>query len=150
MFKKEIINKQRDRGNIPAYLGVQIEQTKEREEMLSKERQKLYHSGVGMLLWLSKHTCPDASNAIQESSKVLDKANEGHFFYLLKIINTLSKQKKICINPNLSGGFEIKGYLDSDYAGDRDTRQSVSGFSIFFNRQWLHGIPKPKGASVYL
>ena len=40
---------------------------------------------------------------------------------------------KIRINLNLSGGFEIKGYLDSNYAGDRDTRQSVSGFSIFFN-----------------
>ena len=47
-----------------------------------------------MLLWLSKHTCPDASNAIQESSKVLDKANEDHFFYLLKIIKYIIKTEE--------------------------------------------------------
>ena len=58
-------------------------------------------------------------------------------FLFIKIIKYIIKNRgrklKIRINLNLSGGFEIKGYLDSNYAGDRDTRQSVSGFSIFFN-----------------
>ena len=34
-----------------------------------------YHSGVGMLLYLVKHSHPDIANTVRELSKVLDGAN---------------------------------------------------------------------------
>ena len=45
---------------------------------VTDEEQKLYRSGVGMLLNLVKHSRPDLSNRTQELSKFMDKATEGH------------------------------------------------------------------------
>ena len=40
---------------------------------VSKAEHKYYRSGVGMLLYLVKHTRPDIANAVRELSKALDK-----------------------------------------------------------------------------
>ena len=40
--------------------------------------QSEYRLGVGMLLYLLKHSRPKISNAIRELSKVLDGATEAH------------------------------------------------------------------------
>ncbi len=53
------------------------------EEKISSEKQKLYLSGVGMLLYLVNHSNPDIANAVGDLSKVLDGSLEG---------NTLSHQ----------------------------------------------------------
>jgi len=61
--------------------------------------QKLYKSGVGMLLFLVKHTRPDLSNSTRELSKVMDKAMEGHMKELCRVIkyaiNTKNKGLKL-------------------------------------------------------
>ncbi len=41
------------------------------DEKISSEKQKLYRSGVGMLLYLVKHSRPDIANAVRELSKFL-------------------------------------------------------------------------------
>ena len=53
---------------------------------ISDQDQKLYRSGVGMLLFLVKHTRPDLSNSTRELSKVMDKAMEGHTKELCRVI----------------------------------------------------------------
>jgi hypothetical protein len=40
--------------------------------------------GVGMLLYLVKHSRPDNSNSVRELPKVADGATEGHFKALLR------------------------------------------------------------------
>ncbi|KAL7463073.1 hypothetical protein ACHAXS_003453 [Conticribra weissflogii] len=45
------------------------------DEQILFEKQNLYHSGVGMLLYPVKRLCPDIANAVTELSKVLDGAN---------------------------------------------------------------------------
>ncbi len=42
---------------------------------MSSENQKLYHSGVGMLFYLVKHSHPDIAKAAREISKGLYGAN---------------------------------------------------------------------------
>jgi hypothetical protein len=44
------------------------------EEKVSKEDQTLYRSGVRMLLYLVKHSCPDIANVVRELSKCMDSA----------------------------------------------------------------------------
>jgi len=53
---------------------------------ITDENQKLYRSGVGMLLYLVKHSQPDLSNGTWELSKVMDKATEGHMKELCRVI----------------------------------------------------------------
>ena len=56
-------------------------QVRERDESkcISKEEQKLFCSGVGMLLYLVKHSRPDIANPLRELSKVLDGATQETF-----------------------------------------------------------------------
>ena len=42
------------------------------ENKIGQEEHKLYQSGVGMLLYLVKHSCLDIANAVCEVSKVLN------------------------------------------------------------------------------
>ena len=53
---------------------------------ISKLDQKLYFSGVGMLLYLTKHSRPDIANPVRELSKVLDGATAESFKEMLRVI----------------------------------------------------------------
>jgi hypothetical protein len=45
---------------------------KDAQQNMSKDDKKIYRSGVGMLLYLVKHSRPDITNGIRELSKALD------------------------------------------------------------------------------
>jgi hypothetical protein len=102
---------------------------------LEKEKQEKYRSGVGILLWLMKHSRPDISNAVRESSKVMDRATKQHWKYLLRIIKHVleSKEKKLHykLKKRKMKNVTVQGFCDSDYAGDQYTRKSVAGYVIY-------------------
>ena len=98
--------------DIPETGGGKVQCPMTEEELISDEEQSEFRSGVGSLLYLLKHSRPDLSNSVCELTKVMDGANKAH-------------QKMLHWN--------LKAYNDSDYAGDADTRKSVSGFMIYVN-----------------
>jgi hypothetical protein len=53
--------------------------------LVSKDQTK-YHSRVGMLLYLVKHSRPDISNAVREPTKVIDGATNAHWKSLIVTI----------------------------------------------------------------
>jgi len=100
---------------------------------ISDHDQKLYRSGVGMLLFLVKHTQPDLSNSTRELSKVMDKATEGHMKELCRVIKYAidTKNKGLKLRPeNTYDKWRIKAYSEADFAGDKETRISVTGYVI--------------------
>jgi len=102
---------------------------------ISDHDQKLYRSGVGMLLFLVKHTRPDLSNSTRELSKVMDKATEGHMKELCRVIKYAidTKNKGLKLRPeDTDDKWIIKAYSDADFAGDKETRISVTGYVIYF------------------
>jgi hypothetical protein len=56
------------------------------DPLVTPERQKQLRMGVGMLLYLVKHSYPDISNSFRELSKVSDGATEAHFKALLQTV----------------------------------------------------------------
>jgi len=95
--------------------------------------QKLYRSGVGMLLFLVKHTWPDLSNSTRELSKVMDKATEGHMKELCRVIKYAidTKNKVLKLWPeDTDEKWRIKAYSDADFTGNKETRISVTGYVI--------------------
>jgi hypothetical protein len=48
------------------------------DKFISKKEQTIYRSGLGMLLYLVKHSRPEISNAVRELCKVGDSATYGH------------------------------------------------------------------------
>ena len=119
----------------PTGPGVKVMQPKHDEAKLTKNDQEDYRSGVGSLLYLLKHSRPDISNCVRELSKVMDGANLAHQKMLHRAIKFVehTKNRELVLKPTNEFHWNIKGYCDSDYAGDADNRRSVSGYVIYLN-----------------
>ena len=118
----------------PATASSHVKRCLEEENGLNDEDQQEFRSGVGSLLYLLKHSRPDLSNSVRELSKVMDRANKAHEKMLHRVIRFVEQTKNRCLvlapmKKNLT--WDLKGYCDSDFAGDSDTRKSVSGFVIY-------------------
>ena len=104
---------------------------------LDEKGQTKYRSGIGMLLFLVKYSRPDISNAVRELSKANQNPNPAHYKSLLEAIKFVLETRnkglfyKRIDDDSMSLHWEIKAYCDSDFAGDKDARKSVSGFCIY-------------------
>ena len=63
---------------MPSTPSFKLARVKEGEGVLSLEEHKLYRCGIGILLYLVKHTRPNLAKATQELSKTMDVANYLH------------------------------------------------------------------------
>ena len=118
----------------PAVASTHIVRCVTEEEGLTDDEQQEYRSGVGSLLYLIKHSRPELCNSVRELSKVMDKANKAHQKALYRAIRFVqqTKTRQLVLEPKRKGlTWDLKGYCDSDFAGDTDTRKSVSGFVIY-------------------
>lgn len=104
------------------------------------ETHSLYRSGVGMLLYLVKHSRPDIANAVRELSKVMDAPSEAAMKELKRaikfVLDTEDFGLKIKPTKQDIGKWKLVVFTDSDWAGDKDTRLSVTGYVLF-----LLGVP---------
>jgi Reverse transcriptase (RNA-dependent DNA polymerase)/gag-polypeptide of LTR copia-type/Zinc knuckle len=104
-------------------------------EVLDSEHQRNYRSGVGMLLYLTKYSRPDISNIVRELSKCMDSASWGSYQELLRVIKFVDDTKSfgLKVQPRFDDDLEwnLKIFCDSDWAGDPETRISVTGFVIY-------------------
>ena len=57
----------------PGFVGQKVV---ENEDKLTEKEQALYRSGVGTLLYLTKHSRPDITNVVRELSKSMDGASK--------------------------------------------------------------------------
>jgi hypothetical protein len=60
-----------------------VQRPAEDMDVLDAENQKKYCSGVGMLLYLTKHSRPDICNVVWELSKCMDSATWGTYQEML-------------------------------------------------------------------
>ena len=108
----------------PGTPGSHIVRPLEDKEKISSEDQALFRSGVGMLLYLVKHSRPDIANPVRELSKVLDGASPGNFREMLRVIKYVLDTRKfgLKIEPIFmkDSPWELVLFCDSDYAGDPD------------------------------
>ena len=94
-----------------------------------------YRYGVRMLLYLVKHSKPDIANPVRELSKVLDRPNLAAMIEMKRItkfvLDTANHGLKIEPQKMTEEKWILKVYTDSDWAGDKDTKISVSGYVLF-------------------
>ena len=101
-----------------------------------------------MLLYLVKYSRPDIANSVRELSKVMDGASEEDYERMLRLTKFVHDTKDKCLIMDIKDGrnseiIKVVAFCDSDYAGDKETRKSVTGFIIYLN-----GVPiswKSKG-----
>ena len=112
-----------------------------RTKHLRRSRLDTGRSGTGMLLYLVKHSRPDISNGVRELTKCMDGATLAAYREMLRVIKYVldTKQWGLKLEPTLPDGqlvWNLVVYTDSDWAGDKDNRKSVSGFIMY-----LCGVP---------
>jgi hypothetical protein len=92
---------------------------KDVDPTISPDRQFKYRSGVGMLLYLVKHSRPDIANATRELIKVLDGATEAHWKAMMRIIKYVFDTKKNSLKLKPYGKIAtLKGISDCEFTGD--------------------------------
>jgi hypothetical protein len=76
---------------------------------INVELQKRYHSGVGMLLYLTKYSRPDLCNIVRELSKCMDRATMGSYLEMLRVVKFVIDTKTCClkIRPKFDGKIGI-------------------------------------------
>ena len=105
----------------------------DKKPKVTVEVHTMYRSGVGMLLFLVKHTRPDIANPVRELSKLNDCPTPIAVKEMFRVIKFVldTPEKGLKMKPELNDVWRIVAYSDSDYAGDKETRISVTGFIIF-------------------
>jgi len=121
----------------PAEPGSVLSKGEERN-LVKRDRQKFYRSGVGKLLHMMRWTRPEILNAVRETSKFMSGAVEGHVTAMKRIMLYCvgTPKRGLLLKPKgLWDGtknfvFELEGKSDSEYAKD-ESRRSVNGWSTF-------------------
>ena len=67
----------------PGTPGFKVVRPKPEDSNIKEEEQSMYKSGVGMILYLVKHSQPELANAMRELSKVMDWATVGQYKELM-------------------------------------------------------------------
>ena len=104
-------------------------------EKVSAEDQQEYWLGVGMLLYLVKHSCPNLANIIREHSKAKDDANPAAHKELLWVIKYVLDTKSLGLKVEPMGNsnepWEIVCFSSSNYEGDLVSRRRINGFILY-------------------
>ena len=150
IHQPHLLKKLRDKfgeivNNLPTYVTpgtphhVIVRKT---DAKIGPKDQVVYRSGVGMLLFLIKHSRPDIANAVRELTKVLDGASPAAYKELMRFIKYVLDTERLAlkIQPNIKNGkgllWSMVIYSDSDFATDPENRLSVTGFVLY-----LCGVP---------
>ena len=115
----------------PGFIGGKVDDISKVDE----KTQSMYRSGVGTLLYLTKHSGPDITNPVRELSKSMDGASMAQVTEMYRVINLVLETKTLGLRmvPILKDDiWKLEALSDSDFANDKETRYSVYGYMIYF------------------
>ena len=105
------------------------------EDKVNPAEHETYRSGVGTLLYLTKHSRPDICNPVRELSKTMDAPAPVHLKEMYKLIRFVLSTKDYGLKFELIKNIKkwtLKALSDSDFASDKETRINVHGYIIYF------------------
>ena len=104
------------------------------EDKVNPEEHETYRSGVGALLYLTKHSRPDICNPVRELSKTMDAPTPAHLKEMYNVIRDVLSTNGYGLKFELRKDiikWALKALSDSDFASDKETRISVFGYIIY-------------------
>ena len=99
------------------------------EDKVNPEALETYRSGVGTLLYLTKHSRPDICNPVRELSKTMDAPAPVHLKEMYKVIRHVLSTKGYGLKFELRKDiikWALKALSDGDFASDKETRMDHS------------------------
>ena len=116
----------------PRFTARRIENPEDKE---NPEDHEIYRSGVGTLLYLTKHSRSDICNPVRELSKTMDAPAPVHLKEMYKVIRHVLSTKGYGLKFELRKDiikWALKALSDSDFASDKETRKGFLGTSYIF------------------
>ena len=117
---------------IPRFTARRLENP---EVKVSPEEHETYRSGVGTLLYLTKHSRPDIFNPVRELSKTMDAPAPVHLKEMYKVIRFVLSTKEYGLKFELRKDMKewaLKALSGSDFASAKETRICVFGYISYF------------------
>jgi hypothetical protein len=97
------------------------------DEIINME---MFRSFVGRILFACGKTEPTIANACRELTSHLTAPNEEHWNALSHLVGYLKTASLQGIKMRTPDDLRVVAYVDSDYAGDRNDRKSISGYLV--------------------
>ncbi|KAI2492050.1 Reverse transcriptase (RNA-dependent DNA polymerase) [Fragilaria crotonensis] len=91
---------------------------------------EMFRSFVGRILFACGKTEPTIANACRELTSHLTAPNEEHWNALSHLVGYLKTASLQGIKMRTPDDLRVVAYVDSDYAGDRNDRKSISGYLV--------------------
>jgi hypothetical protein len=112
----------------PQYTPMKTDQIKTAEDYTPTDEIKTWYAkAIGSLMYAMLGTRPDIAYAVSYCSRFLAKPTEAHRGAVKRIMRYLKATIDLCLV--YEGEIEpLIGFTDSDWAGDRETRRSTSGY----------------------
>jgi hypothetical protein len=146
MIKKMIENtfgemvKRNQNYEMPSTPHHQIVKPTKEMGKLTDEEQKLYRTGVRMLLYLVKYSRPDIANAVRELSKGMKEATPDAMKELKRVVKFVLSTKNLGLKmqpmKNVKDKWNVVVYSDSDWGvsgNPEETKGSMMGIAAFKN-----------------
>lgn len=93
-----------------------------------------YRSLVGSLLYFSVTTRPDIAFSVGVLSRHMSSPTTEHWKLAKNVLRYLSQTADLGLTfRSVHNSPILTGYSDADYAGDRDTRRSTTGYVFTYN-----------------
>ena len=94
-----------------------------------------YRQAVGALLWTSVCVRPEIAYAVNRVAKFVEKPRQSHWTAVKRIFRYLkgTVDKGIQYVGSGSGQPNLLAYSDTDYAEDKDTRKSTTGYVVMLS-----------------
>ena len=133
----------------PRFIAMRVA---DEEYKLTAKEHATYRSRVGSSLYLTKHSRPDLCNAVRESSKTMDTPAPIHLKEMYRIVRYVLDTKRYGLKFYAKRcSWIFQAFSDSDFAGDRETRRNVYGYSyiLLWNTNCMEKQRHEKCNAVY-
>jgi hypothetical protein len=87
---------------------------------------------IGSLQFLASTTRPDISQAVGVLSRYRGSPTTAHWNGAIRVLKYLGSAREVGVTYGSHSEEELVGYVDSDFAGDLDSRKSTTGFVFLY------------------
>ncbi|KAL2243545.1 UNVERIFIED_CONTAM: Retrovirus-related Pol polyprotein from transposon TNT 1-94 [Sesamum indicum] len=118
-------------------LAAHFQLSKEQCPKTDSEKDKMknipYSNAIGSVMYLMVSTRPDIAYAVSCLSKYMSNPGTSHWDALKWLLRYLNGTKNLGITfSKRSDDIRVVGYVDSNYANDRDNRKSITSYIFTF------------------
>jgi transposase InsO family protein len=139
---KGITNTDVRAATTPGYPGESLVRNKDEEGINVESYRKI----LGKVMWFCKKVMPECGNAIRELASSMDRPGEQQWRSLERLIGYISNNDPATLVLRKPRDLKVYGYVDSNWATNKETRRSVTGYVLTLGGCLINWVSKTQPA----